>query len=158
LIRPARPGDAEAVARLWTEAYVTSRPGGRGDPYTRADYSASAARGPVLVAEEEGEVVGAVALHEPGAEGRVAARDGEAELSRLAVAVGSRRGGVGARLVGRCEELARAGGWEAIALWSRPWQTAAHSLYEARGYARAPGRDDVDAGGGRRLVYLLRLG
>jgi ribosomal protein S18 acetylase RimI-like enzyme len=158
LIRPARSCDAEAVARLWTEAYVTSRPGGRADPYSRADYSASAARGPVLVAEEEGEVVGVVALYEPAAEGRVAARDGEAELSRLAVSAGSRRRGIGARLVERCEELARAEGWQAIALWSRPWQTAAHSLYEARGYIRAPERDDIDAGGGWQLVYLRRLG
>ena len=158
MIRPAGPGDASAVARLWTEAYVTSEPGGRSEPYTEADYSKSAAGGRVFVAEDAGGVVGVVVLYAPVAEGRFVGRKGEGELSRLAVTAASRGAGVGAALVARCEEHARAEGWEAIALWSRPWQAEAHRLYEARGYSRAPDRDDVDSGGGRRLVFRRQLG
>lgn len=157
MIRGARDEDAEAVARLWTEAYVTSRPGGRAEPYTESDFAVSSAEGRVFVAEDAGEVVGAVVLYAPGAEGRDIARRDEAELSRLAVAPGARRAGIGARLVDFCEERARAEGWQAIALWSRSWQAAAHRLYERSGYARASERDDVDAGGSGRLVYLRRL-
>jgi ribosomal protein S18 acetylase RimI-like enzyme len=158
LIRAARPEDAEAVARLWTEAYVTSRQGGRAEPYSESDFAASSAAGEVFVAEGGGELLGVVVLYAPGAEGRHVGRPGEAELSRLAVFAGSRRNGIGTGLAGRCEERARAEGWEAIALWSRPWQAAAHRLYEKLGYERAPERDDVDAGGGARLVYVRSLG
>ena len=103
-------------------------------------------------------MVGVVVLYASVAEGRFVGRKGEGELSRLAVTAASRGAGVGAALVARCEEHARAEGWEAIALWSRPWQAEAHRLYEARGYRRAPDRDDVDSGGGRRLVFRRQLG
>jgi ribosomal protein S18 acetylase RimI-like enzyme len=157
-IRPAAAGDGSAIARLWTEAYVTSRPGGPLEPYGESDYAASTAAGRVLVAEQGGRVVGVVVLYGPEADGRIAGREGEGELSRLAVSAGCRRAGVGGALLDRCEELGRAGEWSAIALWSRPWQTDAHRLYEARGYRRVPERDDLDAGGGRRLVFRLALG
>ena len=157
MIRPATPEDAEEVARLWTEAYVTSRPGGRADPYSASDFAVSSSEGEAFVADEEGVVLGVVVLYAPGTEGRHVGRPGEAELSRLAVSTHWRRNGIGGRLVGHCEERARSDGWEAIALWSRPWQTAAHRLYERCGYRRAPERDDVDRGGGQRVVYVRSL-
>ena len=57
----------------------------------------------------------------------------------------------------RCAELARAKGWPAIALWSRPYQTAAHRLYGSLGYERASERDTVDETGFGRLVFRLSL-
>jgi hypothetical protein len=47
-------------------------------------------------------------------------------------------------------------GVEGIALWSRPYQTDAHRLYESLGYRRVPERDGEDRDG-RRWVFRLDL-
>ncbi len=156
-IRAATGRDAEVATELWTEAYVTEGLGGRTEAYVSADFAATVARGTALVAEREGSVVGVVALLPPGARGLAVARDGEAELVRLAVAAEARRAGIGRALVLRCEELARAKDWPAIVLWSRPHQTAAHSLYESLGWRRAAERDATDPTGHGRLVFRLDL-
>jgi len=146
-IREAVDEEAGAIADLWTEAYVTHGVGGRVEPYAPADFLESASCGEVFVATREGEIIGAVALAAPGAPGRVVAETQEAELSRLAVAFAARRAGAGRALAVFCEQRARAAGWSAIALWSRPAQVEAHRLYESRGYRRLPERDSVDQGG-----------
>lgn len=53
--------------------------------------------------------------------------------------------------------VARDIGIEAIVLWSRPHQHAAHRLYESLGFHRVPERDGSD-GGGPKLVFRLRFG
>jgi ribosomal protein S18 acetylase RimI-like enzyme len=146
------------VVALWTEAYFTEGEGGRDTPYERAEFEAAgAAAAHLLVAERDGEVVGVVALLAPDEPSRAVAAEGEAELARLVVGSGARRQGIGRALAERCAELARDEGWPAIALWSRPYQTAGHRLYESLGYARAPERDSVDDTGFARLVFRLSL-
>lgn len=157
-LRKGEGRDAEAVAALWTQGYVTEGEVGRIEPYTEADFVETAGRGQVLVAMDDGEVVGVVALLAPDAPDRAVAQGGEAELCRLVVVAEARRHGVGRALTERCAQLARAAGWEAIALWSRRYQEAAHRLYESLGYRRAPERDDVDTSGHERLVFRLELG
>ena len=155
-IRAATTQDAEAVVALWTEAYFTEGEGGRDAPYERAEFEATAAAAAhLLVAESEGEVVGVVALLAPEEPSRGVAVEGEAELARLVVGSGARRQGIGRALAERCAELARDEGWPAIALWSRPYQTAGHRLYESLGYERLPERDSVDETGFARLVFRL---
>ena len=105
--------------------------------------------------EAGGAVVGVVALLAPGEQGLAVAREGEAELARLVVGSAARRRGIGRALAERCAELVRAEGWEAIALWSRPYQTAGHHLYESLGYRRAPERDTTDETSHGRLVFVL---
>lgn len=161
-IRAASEGDAAAAIALWTEAYVTHGVGGRTVPYVRADFDESARNGEVFVVDGEpgGEGVplaGVVALSPPGAAANVVAAPDEAELSRLAVALAARGRGIGRALAVHCERHARAAGWRAIALWSRPAQVEAHRLYESLGYRRVPARDTVDAGGQGRLVFRLEL-
>ncbi len=156
-IREATPRDAVEVAELWTAGYVTKGGGGRTDPYSEADFFETAERGQVLVVEHRDVVVGVVALFAPGAPGRAVARADEAELARLVVAASARRSGIGRTLARRCENLARAAGWPAIALWSRRYQVAAHHLYESLGYHRVPSRDTVDETGHERLVFRLSL-
>jgi ribosomal protein S18 acetylase RimI-like enzyme len=156
-IREAVERDAGKVAELWTEAYVTLGVGGRSEPYTPADFFASSRQGSVLVADGPDGINGAVVLHAPAAPGRVVAASGEAELSRLAVAARARGRGIGRALAEACGSRARAAGWAAIALWSRPRQGEAHRLYESLGYVRVPKRDSVDASGHGRLVYRLAL-
>jgi len=158
LIRDATDGDAEAVVALWTEAYFTEGEGGRDAPYARSDFDATkAAAAHLLVAEVGCAVIGVVALLAPGEQGRAVAREEEAELARLVVAASSRRKGIGRALAERCTALARVEGWPAIALWSRPYQTAGHRLYESLGYTGAPERDSVDETGFSRLVFRLSL-
>jgi ribosomal protein S18 acetylase RimI-like enzyme len=164
-IREAAEEDGESIADLWTEAYVTLGVGGRTEPYATADFRASARRGKVFVVDRGdrmagaggGRIAGVVVLLAPGAPGRVAAEGDEAELSRLAVASAARGMGIGRALTRFCEERARAAGWSAITLWSRPRQVEAHRLYESLGYRRVPERDSVDETGHGRLVFRLAL-
>lgn len=158
MIRKATERDTDAVVALWTEAYFDEGQGGRDTPYDRADFDATAAAAAhFLIAEHDGEVVGVVALLAPEEPSRAVAREGEAELARLVVSSGARRRGIGRALALRCEAIARAEGWSAITLWSRPYQTAGHRLYESLGYSRLPERDSVDETGFGRLVFRLTL-
>ena len=161
-IRTATEEDAAAAVALWTEAYVTHGVGGRTIPYVAADFDESVCNGEVYVVdgelgEESAPLAGAVALSPPGAPANVVAGADEAELSRLAVAIAARGRGIGRALTVHCERHARAAGWAAIALWSRPAQVEAHRLYESLGYRRVPERDTVDDGGQGRLVFRLEL-
>lgn len=158
MIRAASEGDAEAVIALWTEAYFSEGEGGRDAPYARSDFDHTAAAAThFLVVEINGDVVGVVALLAPGEPTSAVAREGEAELARLVVSAAARKHGIGRALADRCAELARGEGWQAIALWSRPYQRAGHRLYESLGYRRQPDRDSVDETGFERLVFCLAL-
>jgi ribosomal protein S18 acetylase RimI-like enzyme len=155
-IRAVSKEDVDAVVTLWTEAYFTEGEGGRDAPYAASDFHATAtAAAHFLVAEVDSAVVGVVALLAPEEPTQAIAREGEAELARLVVAAKARQRGIGRGLVEQCNDLARAEGWAAIALWSRGYQTAAHCLYESLGYQREPDRDTVDATGHERLVFRL---
>lgn len=156
-IREADEGDAVAVTALWTEAYADAGPEGRREPYALQEYFAVAASAHVTVAVDEGgEVVAVAAVFPPGAPGRSVAGPGEAELARLAVAERARGKGIGRALVLGATERARGLGAERVALWSRPYQTAAHALYESLGWRRVPERDEDDREG-RRWVFVLGL-
>jgi ribosomal protein S18 acetylase RimI-like enzyme len=158
-IRAANEADAAAAAALWTEAYTRRHPDeGRRDPYLEGDLGEAAAAATVLVAEsDQGETIGIVALAPPGSPRAAVAVEGEAELSRLAVARAARGRGVGRALARRCLELAHQHGAGGVVLWSRPYQVDAHSLYESLGFRRAPERDDRDPLG-RRWVFVLHPG
>jgi ribosomal protein S18 acetylase RimI-like enzyme len=156
-LREADESDAAAVAALWTEAYADAGPEGRREPYALQEYFAVAATAHVTVAvDADGEVVAVAAVFPPGAPGRSVAGPGEAEFARLAVGDRARRQGIGRALVLGATEWARELGAEAIALWSRPYQTAAHALYESLGWRRVPERDEDDRDG-RRQVFVLDL-
>jgi ribosomal protein S18 acetylase RimI-like enzyme len=154
-VRRARTEDGGQIAELWTEAYCGPGPGERAAPYVLADVEEATAMGHLLVAVEGESVVGAVVFYPPGA-GREVPREGEAELSRLAVASLSRGRGIGRALAKGCLAAARVAGAEAVVLWSRPHQHIAHRLYESLGFRRVPGRDSGDAAG-PRLVFRLDL-
>lgn len=158
MIRAARAEDADAVTALWTEAYFREGEGGRDTPYSRSDFEQTeAAAAHLLVAERDGALVGVVALLAPDEPTRAIALEGEAELARLVVGSAARRQGLGRALADRCTELARSEGWPAISLWSRPYQRAAHRLYESLGYRRQPDRDSTDETGFDRLVFRLQV-
>ncbi len=156
-IRDADEDDADAIVALWTEAYAKADPEGRQEPYALQEYFTVAASAAVTVAvDDSGAVVAVAALYPPGAPGGSVACPGEAELARLAVTGRARRQGIARALVEGCDERARELGAEAVALWSRPYQTGAHGLYESLGYRRVPERDEDDREG-RRWVFRLDL-
>jgi ribosomal protein S18 acetylase RimI-like enzyme len=155
LIRPGREDDAATVTALWTEAYTLRGPEGRATPYEEREYFDSFGVGRLFVAEDGGEVRGVVVFLPPDAVGWIEA--GEAALTRLAVSAAARGRGTGRALAELCGAEARAAGAERIVLWSRPYQVAAHRLYESLGYRYVPSRDSSDADGGRR-VFVLDLG
>ena len=155
-IRAASGGDAGAVTALWTQGYSGRHPEGRQAPYTEEEFFDALAGGRVSLAVEDGAVLGVVVFNDPASPRRAVAQSGEAELSRLVVDEGARRRGVGRALTSRCVEQARLAGATAIALWSRPYQSEAHRLYESVGFRRAPERDRDDVEG-RRLVFVLDL-
>jgi predicted N-acetyltransferase YhbS len=156
-IREADEGDAAAVTALWTEAYADAGPEGRQEPYALQEYFAVATFAHVTVAvDDAGEVAAVAALFPPGAPGRSVAGPGEAEFARLAVGARARRQGIGCALVEDATERARGLGAEGLVLWSRPYQTAAHALYESLGWRPAAERDEDDRDG-RRWVFVLDL-
>lgn len=158
VIRGATESDAEAIAALWTEAYFNEGEGGRDTPYARSDFEQTeAAAAHLLVAERDDSVVGVVALLAPAEPTRAIALDDEAELARLVVGSVARRQGIGRALANRCAELAGEHDWQAISLWSRPYQRAGHRLYESLGYQRRRERDSTDETGFERLVFRLDL-
>jgi ribosomal protein S18 acetylase RimI-like enzyme len=156
-IRDADEDDADAIVALWTEAYAKAGPEGRQEAYALQEYFAVAATGAVTVAlDDAGEVLAVAALFPPGTPGRSVAGPGEAEFARLAVTGRARRQGIARALVEGSGDRARELGAEAVALWSRPYQTAAHALYESLGYRRVPERDQDDRDG-RRWIFRLDL-
>jgi ribosomal protein S18 acetylase RimI-like enzyme len=155
--RPATPGDYRDIAALWTKAFFESPSGGRDGPYEPAEAEASAAAGELFVISDVVEVASVVALLPGNCPAAAIAGDGEAEISRLAVARTFQRRGHARRLLDHCHSLARERGVEDIVLWSRPEQTAGHSLYRSLGYQRLPDRDRSNERG-EQIVFGLRLG
>ena len=97
-------------------------------PEIRALASHVAGRGGALwAAEQDGVVVGMVAVHP--------ADDGW-HLTRMYVAAGQRGTGLAAALLGRAEQHARAAGGQRMVLWSDRLFARAHAFYEKHGCVR----------------------
>ena len=143
---------------LWTEGYVTEGEGGRTAPYAESEFFDTAAWRTRPRRRSRRRDRRRRRPASPRALPR-ARWPGQGRLSSpgSAVAASARRRGIGRALLLRCAEVARAEGWQAMALWSRAYQTAAHRLYESAGYRRMPERDDVDASGHARRVFRLSL-
>jgi GNAT superfamily N-acetyltransferase len=134
LVRPARPGDAEPLVRVfedWSHALAA-------DAITeRLSAWAEEPRAEVLVAEADGTVVGIAAV----SAGLHVARPGRfARLAGLAVRADARRLGAGAALVRAAEDLARGWGCDRLEVTSSRWREEAPRFYEALGYQDLSGR------------------
>lgn len=100
------------------------------------------------------DVMGTVLLLHPESPLKQLAQAGEREFRMLGVSEGTRGWGIGAKLVEACLERAFTEGAKAVVLWTQPRMRSAQRLYERLGFRRAPERDQDDARGFTRLVYL----
>jgi ribosomal protein S18 acetylase RimI-like enzyme len=165
-VRRVRPEEFEEAGRVTALAYQEfARPG---DPdwelYLRriADIGGRAAHTVVLVAVEDGRVLGSLTLE---LEDRVGAgrqdeageplRPGEAHVRMLGLDPAARGRGIGRRLMDAALEEARAGGKTVMTLNTTRRMRAAQRMYESMGFVRGP--DLVYDDGFRLLSYSLPL-
>jgi ribosomal protein S18 acetylase RimI-like enzyme len=157
-VQPARREDFERIAALTVGVYVQG--GLASEAYTPqlADVAGRATRSELLVVrDDDGVVVGAVALVLGGDFGEVTESDDEAAFRMLVVDPAARGRGVGQLLVTACLDRARAAGRRRMVISTDPRMTAAHRLYERLGFARLPERDWSPLPGIDLLVYAREL-
>ena len=125
---------------------------------TIADVSARAARTMVLIATEDGRVLGSATLELDGRTDPDDERLGstEAHIRMLGVDPDGRRRGVGSMLMRACESRALAAGRRRMTLNTTQRMTAAQKMYESLGYVRE--EDRVFPDGFVLLSYTKELG
>jgi ribosomal protein S18 acetylase RimI-like enzyme len=146
VIRQADPGEYGTLGDITAQAYLQDGllDFGESDWYLGElkDVAKRAAAAEVLVAVEDGRVLGGVTFVPSGGPMADIARPGEAEIRMLAVARTARGRGTGESLVRACVDRARAmDGCTAVVLSTQRTMHAAHRIYERLGFARAPERD-----------------
>jgi GNAT superfamily N-acetyltransferase len=158
-VREIAPAEHEALGEITVAAY--REVGETDEPYYAElrDVAARAALVPVLVAVDDrtGRLLGGLTyVSGPGpyAEGDF----GDAATFRmLAVDPAARGRGVGRRLVEAAIARARAEGRPAIGIFTRPFMTAAQTLYASLGFERTPSLDWEFEPGEWLLAYQLDL-
>ncbi|PYP77887.1 MAG: GNAT family N-acetyltransferase [Gemmatimonadetes bacterium] len=163
-IRPARPTDRSAIARLTLAAYREYASVMLPDAWHAADQAIRASLAvdsgvTRLVAELDGRVVGSAALHAPDAAayGDLASATSWPELRLVAVDPAERGRGIARALVEECIRRARAIGATALGLHTSRSMRAARQLYERMGFVRDPEHDFQLPGSELVEGYLLRL-
>lgn len=158
-IRSARTDEHDAVAAL-TERGFAAGPYGPSQDEARLrllrDAAGRAAAGDLLVAVDDGELLGTLSLLRHGTAYAQCAREDEVELRLLTVDPAARGRGVGAALVR--ESLVRSLAWGAAALVldTGPQNLAAQRLYHRLGFARVPERETVVVGHGVGRLQVFR--
>ncbi|WP_433467693.1 GNAT family N-acetyltransferase [Spirillospora sp. CA-128828] len=157
IVRVARTDEYELVGELTVEVYVHGGLVNPASPYVSTLRNAAdrAANAELLVAEVEGEVVGAVAYCPPGSPYAELAGPDEAEFRMLAVRKTARASGVGRAMVRACAERARTAGLAGLRLSTQRNMDSAQRLYERMGFVRTPDRDWAPAPGVDLLTYAL---
>jgi ribosomal protein S18 acetylase RimI-like enzyme len=126
IIRPAVPGEEEAVAALWGECDLT-RPWN--PPLKDIAFLRASGHGELLLAEEEGRLVGSVVVGHDGHRGWV---------YYLAVTPARQKSGLGRTLMEAAESWCRARGVPKLMLLVRPENGQVRSFYERIGYEEEP--------------------
>ena len=157
-IERASVEDHARIAELTVSVYVD---GGLANPeysVELADVARRADLAELLVArDEDGRLVGSVALVLDGDFGEVTESDDEAAFRMLVVDPAAQGRGLGELLVTECLRRARAAGKRSMVLSTGPAMTAAHRLYERLGFTRLPERDWTPVPGMHLRAYALDL-
>ena len=138
------------IGGVFAEYGLTFDPAGYDADLTRIDTKYRDAGGEFWVLEEDGRVVGTVAVVPLSAE--------EVEIKRVYLYASLRGRGLGARLVEHALAWARAHGHRRARLWSDVKFTRAHVMYERLGFVRTGIRDCEDLDRSREHGYLIEWG
>jgi ribosomal protein S18 acetylase RimI-like enzyme len=158
VVEPAASTDYPRIAELTVDAYVGDGLAPERYVPTLADVASRSLVSDLLVArDDDGRIVGSVALVLSGEFGEILASDEEAGFRMLSVDRAARGRGVGELLVQACLERARAAGKKRMVLSTDVRMTAAHRLYERLGFARLPERDWSPIPGVDLLAYQREL-
>jgi ribosomal protein S18 acetylase RimI-like enzyme len=143
--------DMEAVASLSMAAYGAAGHFDANGAYAHAvaDVRGRREHGELLVAEEDGVVIGSVMICAPGSAMAEVSRDGEMEFRFLAVDPHHWGRRIGEELVLACHRIIRDHDVRSIVICVINTNVIAHRFYERLGYERLPERDwqpipDVD--------------
>jgi len=133
VVRPAKPEDWPAVARLLVELGRGVAEGTAEDPTHRMQFAGHLRRldSVTLVADEGGRSVGVVDMeyHQ-----RLGDHRPQARVHDLVVTEAARGSGVGAALLARAEELARKRGCFRMTLVTASWRAGTIAFYEREGW------------------------
>lgn len=158
-VRLARPEEYAAVTDVTLGVYV-----GGGyippDDYYVEELAATekrAAEADVLVAVEDGAVLGAVTYCPLGSAWREIAAGDEGEFRMLAVSPDARGRGVGLALIQACLDRAREAGLLGMAISTMSEMTEAHRLYGRLGFSRVPDSDWSPQSGVCLMAFRLRF-
>lgn len=165
VVRRVRAQEYGAVGRLTVAAYradgLVGTPGGAEDFYLAMlrDAERRDREAEVWVAEDDaGALLGTVTWCPVGSTWReVARRREQGEFRMLAVDPAARRRGAARALVEACLARARDEGMREVVLSSLPQMTAAHGLYRALGFVRAPEHDHSPAPTVHLWAFRLHL-
>jgi GNAT superfamily N-acetyltransferase len=140
-IRTIRPDEIDVLSEMTVRVYESI--GATDEEYTPqlADVRGRTETCDVLVAVEDGTVLGGVAyVPGPGLWSDLATED-EAEIRMLVVDPAHQGRGIGEAIVRRCIDLAAAAGKARLVLLSEDGMTVAHRLHDRLGFVRVPERD-----------------
>jgi GNAT superfamily N-acetyltransferase len=163
-VREVRPEEYAETGRVTAGAYREFAPQGNADweMYLReiADIAGRAAKTPVLVAVEDGRILGSATVE---MDDRVVGDDDAAlppdmaSLRMLGVDPEARGRGAGRALVEATIDLARRRGKTLCVLRTTERMEVAHRLYESMGFERDLARDLVFEDGFRLLAYRMAI-
>jgi len=164
IVRDAQPEDDGVVGDLlvsaFRAAYAAKMPEYSVPEKRERDLRAVAEKrrvATVLVAEVRGRVVGTVALYPPGAAGTQAWLPQSADLRHLATDPSLHGLGLSRPLMDEAERRARKWGVQSISLHVRRGVMGVATLYQRRGYVRAPEGDLHLPGNVELEAFVLRL-
>jgi GNAT superfamily N-acetyltransferase len=142
-LRDALPHEYDAVGDLTYDAYVGDGHIEAGSDYSRKlrDTALRAKEAEVVVAVEDGVLLGSVTNCPPGSPWKELSGDGWGEFRLLAVAAPARGRGVGEALVRECLARSRAADDIGMALSTKTSMAAAHRMYHRLGFLRSPEED-----------------
>lgn len=142
-VHPAAPEHLARVGDLTAQAYLADDLIADDHAYVAElrDALRRADEATVLVALEDGAVLGTVTVAEHGSAYAEIATADEGEVRMLAVDPAARGRGIGEALMRAALEHAFGRGADRVVLSSLPAMQAAHRMYERLGLVRAPERD-----------------
>jgi ribosomal protein S18 acetylase RimI-like enzyme len=161
-LRNARLDELEEVAGVMVAAYrqyAPLMPSDYWEQYVRniADVRSRLDTAELIVAEEEGRVLGAVTFYPDGSRSREGWPEGYSSIRLLAAHPAARGLGLGRILTEECVRRSRLLGVRYVGLHTTGFMAVAKSMYERMGFQRVPEYDVIPIPDLVVLAYRLEL-